>query len=76
VFLAAVLRAQGRLPDAIRELDSASARVPGDHDVLLSIATYRAEARDTAGALAAARALARLFPQDARGAALVRTLSR
>jgi len=51
-------------------------RVPGDYDVLLSIATYRAAAGDTSGALAAARALVRLYPRDARSAALLRALSR
>jgi predicted CXXCH cytochrome family protein len=76
VFLAALLRAQGRMADALIVLDSARARVPGDKDVLLSLATYRAESGDTAAAVSAARALVQRFPGDGRGRELLRALAR
>jgi predicted CXXCH cytochrome family protein len=76
VFLAAVLRAQRALPHALAVLDSARRWVPNDYDVLLSLATYHAEAGDSTAAATWARTLAREFPEDARARALVRALRR
>ncbi|HJQ20303.1 MAG TPA: multiheme c-type cytochrome [Gemmatimonadaceae bacterium] len=50
VFLAAVMRAQGRLPDALAVLDSARTRMPRDADIQRSIDVYRREAAALSGA--------------------------
>lgn len=76
VYLAAVLRAQGRMPEAIRVLDSARTAQPLDRDVLLSLATYQAESGDSASALGTARVLVRAHPDDARGRTLLEALAR
>ena len=56
-------------------LDTARALTPSDRDVLLSQATYHAEAGDTSAAVAAARQLLRFHPGDAAGQNLLLALS-
>jgi hypothetical protein len=76
VVLAAGLRAHGPHPHALAGPDSARRWVPNDYDVLLSLATYHAEAGDSTAAATWARTLTREFPEDARARALVRALRR
>lgn len=70
VFLAAVLRAEGRIGDAIGVLDSARLQQPPDRDVLLLLATYQIEKGDSASALQTVRGLERAYPRDGRARAL------
>jgi tetratricopeptide (TPR) repeat protein len=60
---ALALHDAGRRAEAIRLLADA-ARLSGDRDVLLALATYRSEGGDEAGAREALKALAAVNPDD------------
>ncbi|HET8656428.1 MAG TPA: tetratricopeptide repeat protein [Longimicrobiaceae bacterium] len=72
---AVALNSSGRAEEAIRVLEKALARAPGDPDLLFALATFHRDAGDGAEALRYAEALERMHPSDARARALVESLS-
>ena len=75
VDLAAVLRAQGRVPEAADVLRRGVAILPDDPVMLLALARFYRNAGDTARARRYAEALLQKYPNDAQGQALLRSLS-
>ena len=68
------LRSAGREEDALRVLDRAHRAHPGDRDLLVALATINRDLARRERALAYARKLLALSPDDPRAAALVREL--
>jgi predicted CXXCH cytochrome family protein len=74
--LAAVLSELGRVNEAIRTLDTALVSAPRDADVLLALGILHRNAGDTASATRYARMLVQSYPDDSRGQALLKSLTR
>jgi tetratricopeptide (TPR) repeat protein len=70
------LRSTGRKREALKLLDRALARRPGERDMLLAAATFSRDTGDHAAALKYAERLAAEAPWDAAAQHLVRELRR
>jgi predicted CXXCH cytochrome family protein len=71
---AVALNSAGRGRDAIRVLDAALARSPGDRDLLFALATFHRDAGDRTEARRAAERLVAAHPADAEARALLQSL--
>jgi Flp pilus assembly protein TadD len=71
-----VLSELGRVNEAIRTLDTALVSAPRDADVLLALGILHRNTGDTASATRYARMLVQSYPDDPRGQALLKSLTR
>lgn len=68
------LNSLGRPDMALRRLADAYERFPGNYDVAMALATIRRDSGDIEGALAVARNMLRLYPEDPNASGLLRSL--